>query len=118
MYLDASSIITASVHSEHPDFKWLTKLKIQVDTPILAKLKNDSEQELRIKKLEKDLFEQRMMYAELQRKMIAQQEESKAGEEALVKGCNDLKESLEKQSEKTNSMMQEMMELMNKQAKP
>ena len=42
MYLDASSIISACVFSEHPDFKWLTKLKIQtLDAPILKKLKDD-----------------------------------------------------------------------------
>jgi len=26
IYMDASSIITSSVHSENPDVKWLTKL--------------------------------------------------------------------------------------------
>ena len=42
MYLDASSIISSSVHSENPDFKWLTKLKIQNSgAPILDKLKDD-----------------------------------------------------------------------------
>jgi len=58
------------------------------------------------------------MYAELQRKMIAQQEEGKVREEALVKNYSDLKEAMEKQSEKTNRMMQEMMDMMKKQAKP
>jgi len=118
IYLDASSIITASVHSENPDFKWLTKLKIQDDAPILEKLKNDSELEKENKELKKDLFEQRLMYVELQRKMIAQQEEAKIREEALVKNYSDLKEAMEKQSENTNNMMQEMMEMMKKQAKP
>jgi len=51
IYLDASSIFTTSVHSENPDLKWLTKLKLQVDAPILEKLKHDSEQEKIIKKL-------------------------------------------------------------------
>ena len=37
-YLDASSIIPASVHSENSDFRWITKLKIQADAPILEKL--------------------------------------------------------------------------------
>jgi len=118
IYLDASSIITTSVHSENPDFKWLTKLKIQDDAPILEKLKNDSELEKENKELKKDLFEQRLMYVELQRKMIAQQEEAKIREEALVKNYSDLKEAMEKQSENTNNMMQEMMEMMKKQAKP
>lgn len=70
------------------------------------------------KKLEKELLEQRLMYAELQRNMIAQQEEAKVREEALVKGYNDLQESMDKQSERTNNMMQEMLDMMKKQAKP
>jgi hypothetical protein len=80
-------------------------LKIQADAPNLEKLKNDSKQEQRIKKLEKDLFDQNMMYANLQRKMITQQEESKVREEALIKGYNELKEAMEKQSDKMTSMM-------------
>jgi len=50
--------------------------------------------------------------------MIAQQEEEKVREKALVKGYNDLKESMDKQAERSNSMMQEMLEMMKKQAKP
>ena len=117
-YLDASSIITASVHSKDPDFRWLTKLKIQTDALILEKLKKDSKHEKENKELKKDLFDQRMLCAELQRKMIAQQEEAKVREEALVKNYSDHKEAMEKQFEKTNNMMQEMMEMMKKQAKP
>jgi len=115
IYLDASSIITASVHS---DFKWLTKLKLQVDAPILEKLKNDSEQEKRIKKLEQDLFEQRMMYANLQRRLTTQQEESRVREEAYAKCYNELKDEMNKQSEKMTNIMQDMMEMMKKQVKP
>jgi len=118
IFMDASSIITATMHSENPDFKWLTKLKVKADALILEKLKNDYEQEKRIKKLEKELLKQRLMYVELQRKMIIKQEEAKVIDEALVKGYNDLKESMEKQSDKTNSLMQKTMEMMKKQAKP
>ena len=71
IYMDASSIITASVHSKNPDIRWLTKLKIQADVPILEKLKINSEQEKENKKMKKELLEKRLMYAELQRKMIA-----------------------------------------------
>jgi len=118
IYLDSLSIITSSVQSENPNLTWLTMLKIQAETPILEKLKIDSEQEKRIKKLEKELFEQRLMYAELKRKMVAQQEEAKVREEELVKSYIDLKESIKKELEKTNNMMQEMMEMMKKQVKP
>jgi hypothetical protein len=118
IFLDASRIITLCVQSENPDLTWLTKLKIKAETPILEKLKNDSELEKENKQLKKELLEQRLMCVELQRKMISQEEAAKVREEALVKGYNDLKDSLDKQSERSNSMMQEMLELMKKQTKP
>jgi len=58
------------------------------------------------------------MYDELQRKTISRQEISKIREEALVKSYSDLKETMEKQADKTNNMMQEMMEMMKRQVKP
>ena len=91
--MDASSIISSSVHSEDPDVKWLTKLLIQSNSPILEKLKKDYTLEKENKELKKELFEQRMLSTELQRKLIAQQEEANAREEALLK---ELKESMQK----------------------
>jgi len=41
LYMDASSIITTSVHTKDLNLSWLTKLKIQSDAPILEKLKRD-----------------------------------------------------------------------------
>ena len=73
MYLDASSIILSSVHSENPDFRWLTKLKIQnSDAPILKKLQDDPILEKENKELKKALFEQKVLVTELQRKMLDQ----------------------------------------------
>jgi len=115
--MDASSIISSSVKSEDPDVKWLTKLLIKSDA-ILEKLKKDTSLEKENKEMKKALFEQRLLNAELQKKLIAQQEEAKAKEEALVKNYSNLKESMEKQADKTNNMMQEMMEMMKRQAKP
>lgn len=59
-----------------------------------------------------------MMYANLQRRLTTQQEESKVKEEALVKDYNELREAMEKKSDKMTTMMSEMMDLMKKQAKP
>jgi len=71
IFLDASSIITSSVQSENPDLTWLTKLKIQAETPILEKLEHDSELEKENKPLKKELLEQRILNVELQRKMFS-----------------------------------------------
>ena len=95
MYLDASRIILSSVHSDNPDLKWLTKLKIQTsDNPILKKLQDDPVLAKENKELNKALFEHKILVDELQRKMIAQQEEAKIREENLMKSCNDLKEDM------------------------
>jgi len=95
-FLDASSIITSGVQ-ENLDVSWLTRLKIQADIPILAKLKRDSEQEQKIKKLERGLFEQKLMYENLKRTMVAEKEESRAREEAQARGYVELKKAMEKQ---------------------
>jgi len=119
MYQDASSIISYSVHSENPDFRWLTKLKLQTsNAPILEKLKDGPVLEKENKELKKALFKQKILVSKLQRKLIAQQEEAKVREETLVKGYNELKEDMQKQSEKTNSMIQDLMAKVQKQAKP
>jgi len=94
-FLDASSIITSGVQ-ENLDLSWLTRLKIQADIPILAKLKYDSEQEQKIKKLERGLFEQKLMYENLKRTMVVEKEESRAREEARARGYVELKKGMEK----------------------
>ena len=66
MYLDVSSIISSSVHSENPDFRWLTKLKIQnSDAPILDKLKDDPVIEKENKELKKAPFKHKVLVSEL-----------------------------------------------------
>ena len=97
MYLDASSIISSSVHYENPDFKWLTKLKIKTsDAPILEKLKNDLVLKKENKELKKALFEHKVLVAELQRKMLDQQEQARTREENLIKSNNEFKEEMKK----------------------
>ena len=119
MYMGASSIILSSVLSENPDFRWLTKLKIQnSDASILKKLQDDPVLENEKKELKKALFEQKVLVAELQRKIIAQQEEAKIREENLLKSYNDLKEDMQKQLETTNSLIRDLMEMVQNQAKP
>jgi dsDNA-specific endonuclease/ATPase MutS2 len=81
-------------------------------------LKHDSVQEQKIKKLERDLFEQKLMYENLKRSMANQKEEFRARGEAQARGYDELKEAMKKQSEDMTAMMKEMMEMMKKKAKP
>jgi len=68
--------------------------------------------------MKKALFEQRLLAADLQKQLIAQQDEAKEREETLLKRYSDLKETMVKQADKTNDMMQEMMDMMKRQTKP
>ena len=66
------------MHFDNPDFRWLTKLKIQTsDVPILEKLKDDPILEKENKEPKKALFEQKILVVELHRKRIAQREEAR-----------------------------------------
>jgi len=76
-FLDISSIITSSVE-ENLDLSWVTKVKVKADVPSLEKLQHDSEQEKKIKKLERELFEQKMLVENLKRNMAEQKEEFRA----------------------------------------
>jgi preprotein translocase subunit SecF len=116
-FLDASSIITSGVQ-ENLDLSWLTKVKVQAETPILEKLMHDSEQDQKIKKLEKELFEQKMLVENLKRNMAEQKEEFRAREETQARRSDALEEALKKQSEVMTAVMKEMMEMMKKQAQP
>jgi len=119
MYLDASSIISSSVQSDNPDFRWLTKMKVQTsDPPILEKLQDDPVLKKENKELKKALFEHKIMIDELQRKLIAQKEEAKVRDENLIKSNNEFKEEMKKQSETTNSLIRDLMDMVQKQAKP
>jgi len=70
---------------------------LQFDIPILEKLKRDSAQEQRIEKLEKELFEQKMLCENLKRDMVAQKEEFIIREDNQARGYNELKEAMQKQ---------------------
>jgi flagellar motor protein MotB len=117
MFLDASGIISSSVHYENLDLKWLTKLKVQTDSPILEKLKSDSELEKENKRLNKELQEYKLTLAEHKMQTEAQLEEARIREEILIRSNNEFKEEMKKQSETTNRMLKEMMEMFQKQAK-
>jgi len=118
MFLNASGIISLNLHFENLDLKWLTKLKVQIDSPILEKLKNDSELEKENKRLKKELLEQRLLLAEYKRQSEAQLEEARLREANLIRSNIEFREEMKKQSETTNSLVRDLMDMIQKQAKP
>ena len=98
MFFNASGIISSSIQSENLDLKWMTKLKVQTDSPILEKLKTDSELEKENKKLKKDLLEHKIAFVEYKRQSEAQLEEARLREANLIRSNNEFKEEMKKQS--------------------
>jgi len=90
-------------------------VKVKPEIPILEKLKQDPKQERRIKKLEKELFEQKMLNETVKRHMTENKEEYKAREEAQAKRLEAMEEEMKKQLEDLAAMMIEMMAMMKKQ---
>ena len=118
MFLNASGIISSNVHSENLDLKWLTKPKVQTDSPFLEKLKNDSELEKENKRLKKEcILEQRLLLAEYKRQSEAQLEEARLRDANLIRSNNEFREEMKKQSETTNSLVRDLMDMIKKQAK-
>jgi len=85
---------------------------------ILEKLKNDSELEKENKRLKKELLEQRLLQVEYKRQTEAQLEESRLREANLIRSNNEFREEMKKQSETTNSLVRDLMDMIQKQAKP
>jgi len=117
LYISDSSIWTSSVQ-EDMNISWLTQVHVKPKIPILEKLKQYPEQERRIKKLEKELFEQKMLIEIVKRQMVEMKEEYIAHEEAQTKRSEAMEKSMEKQSEDLKAMMTEMMAMMKKQQQP
>ena len=85
---------------------------------ILEKLKNDSELEKENKRLKKELLEQRLLQVEYKRQTKAQLEESRLREANLIRSNNEFREEMKKQSETTNHLVRDLMDMIQKQAKP
>jgi hypothetical protein len=89
----------------------LTKLKVQTDSPIHKKLKNDSALEQENRKLKKDLLEQKLLLDEYKWQTEAKLEEARIREENLIRSNEAFKEEMKNQAETTNKMLKEMMEM-------
>jgi hypothetical protein len=77
------------------------------------------------KKLQKELLEQKLLLLKYKTTTEAKLEEARVREENLIKSNEDFKnemkqkqEALQKQQEETNLMLKQMMDMLNKQAKP
>ena len=115
--LEAKSLIPSSIHPKELNLDWLPKLNFKEASSELALLQRNTLLEKETHQLKKELLEQRLMFQEYKTKTDAQLEEAKVREEKLLKSDEEFKKEMMLQSEKTQKMMEQLMEMMkHKQA--
>jgi len=68
--------------------------------------------------LKKKLLEQRLLLVEYKRQTEAQLEEARLREVNLIRSNNEIREEMKKQSDTTNSLVKDLMDMIQKQPKP
>jgi len=68
--------------------------------------------------LKKELLEQRLLLVEYKRQTEAQLEEARLREVNLIRSNNEIREEMKKQSDTTNSLVKDLMDMIQKQPKP
>ena len=110
--LEARSLIPSSIHHKDLNLDWVTKLNLKEASSELALLQRNSLLEKETHHLKKELLEQKLMFLEYKSKTDAQLEEAKIREEKLLKSNEEFKREMLIQSEKTQKIMEQLMEMM------
>jgi len=115
--LEARSLIPSCIHPKDLNLDWVTKLNLKEASSELALLQRNSLMEKETHQLKKELLEQKLMFQEYRTKTHAQLEEAKVREEKLLKSNEEFKKKMMIQSEKTQKLMEQLIEMMkHKQA--
>jgi len=70
------------------------------------------------KQLKKELLEQKLLLLEYKTATKANLEEARIREENLIRSNDEFKKEMKEQAKETNRIMQQMMEMFQKQAQP
>jgi len=115
--LEARSLIPSSIHPKDLNLDWVTKLNLKEASSELALLQRNSLLEKETHQLRNEVLEQKLMFQEYKTKTDAQLEEAKVREEKLLKSNEEFKKEMMLQSEKTQKLMEQLIEMMkHKQA--
>jgi hypothetical protein len=122
---EVTDFIPSGVHPRELDLTFLNNVNLKTASPDLGLMQKNAFLEKEVKKLQKELLEQKLLMLEYKSSTEAKLEEARAREENLIKSNEDFKnemkqqqEEMKKQQVQTNMMLQQMMEMFNKQAKP
>jgi len=113
-----TDFIPAGIHPRELNVNWLTRMNVKQASPGLAVLQRKAELEKENRHLKKELLEQKLLLIEYKASTEAKLEEARVREEKLIQSNEDFKREMKQQSEETNKMMKQMMEMFQKQAQP
>ena len=115
---NASDFIPSSIHPRELDLNWLNKINLKEASSELALLQKNTVQEKENKQLKKELLEKKLLILEYKTATEAKLEEARIREEKLIRSNEEFKQEMKEQAKETNRIMQQMMEMFQKQAQP
>jgi len=113
-----SDFIPSSIHPRELDLNWLNKINLKDASSELALLQKNTLLEKENKQLKKELLEQKLLLLEYKTSTEAKLEEARIREEKLIRSNEEFKQEMKEQAKETNRIMQQMMEMFQKQAQP
>jgi len=115
---NASDFIPSSIHPRELDLNWLNKINLKEASSELALLQKNTVQEKENKQLKKELLEKKLLILEYKTATEAKLGKARIREEKLIRSNIDFKQEMKVQAKETNRIMQQMMEMFQKQAQP
>ena len=115
---NASDFIPSSIHPRELDLNCLNKINHKEASSELALLQKNTLLEKENKQLKKELLEQKLLLLEYKTATEAKLEEARIREEKLIRSNEEFKQQMKEQAKETNRIMQQMMEMFQKQATP
>jgi len=115
---NASDFIPSSIHPRELDLNWLNKINLKEASSELALLQKNTLLEKESKQLKKELLEQKLLLLEYKTATEAKLEEARIREEKLIRSNEEFKQEMKEQAKETNRIMQQMMEMFQKQVQP
>jgi len=113
---NAFDFIPSSIHPRELDLNWLNKINLKEASYELALLQKNTLLEKENKQLKKELLEQKLLLLEYKTATEAKLEEARIKEENLIRSNDEFKKEMKEQAKETNRIMQQMMEMFQKQA--
>jgi len=116
--LTGRSVIPNCVHPKELNLDWLNKINFKSASTDLELMQRNTVLERENKQLRKELLEQKLLLLEYNTATEAKLKEARIREEKLIRSNEEFKQEMKEQAKETIRIMQQMMEMFQKQAQP